>query len=575
MRRAQLFGKKEELAGGKTPINCSRGRNGLEESGKGRTMSSKSDNIQNLQRELDQSQFEATEAKETVNRMKASNTASADRRLAHIEELESASRLYIDEMKSLKEALENISDEYTAVDKEHVKLLNKHQDVMHENEMLTKDKHYLEQQLCREQNTTNILHAQLNDLQMKLRASESKQRTLQIDVEAQMAQQRQQLEEKLSQQLETLRQRNEHEMEILRKSNEMREVEAMRQDRDRAIHARNITEAKLQSTERRYSEDREKLQHRVNELEKQLAQTMADSKLKSFEHDRAEILLNESRNQTQSLQLKVEKLTEESRIIRDEYASLELNSKANEDSLRKQLEASHHQVEIFNRLQEELDRVVMAAAEASDPTPVLLAHGVGAGAQQQIHKTLGLARQLLEARREAESSKKKENELRQELEDTQTKLREAHHVINSSSQPLSFFMNLLSEKENALESTKAELHLVQETLLRVREELQSVTKERDRFHKLADQGRRHEAHLRNLQRKFQSMIIPKMSVHHSMFPPYVYDTDWKFYLHHYNLPDFDVILTFTSGFTKVEINWERDRQRPDPIHVYNTPETLK
>eukprot|EP00043_Microstomoeca_roanoka_P013869 m.136356 g.136356 ORF g.136356 m.136356 type:complete len:698 (+) comp15872_c2_seq4:1208-3301(+) len=468
------------------------------------TRSTLEQQVVELQNALRSSQEAEENAQRTILRLK-----KQDVRLVRIEELETELTHYHDEMLNLKEALDQLSQEYSVIDKDHAALKTQHQQLQHENEMLRQDKQHLEKQLAQENNTSRILNAQLSDLQLKLRKTEQLQRDTQLQLETKLSDQRQELEEVLSARLTDMRQRNEAEMEAIKRSNEavqLREIELMRRDRDQAMQAHAVVQAKLESLERRHAEEVQTSMARIHDLESRLSQLQADIKLTAFDHDRTNMLLEEKRKESQTLGLQVERLQQEVKLVRDEYQRLELSSSSQIETLRGRLSEANTKVAAFAKFEAELDQVVMSAAESSDPQQLLLSYGYGTDAHRRVQKTVELARQVLEARKTISALKEREEALALQLQDTQAQLQEAQTLVNNSSQPLSYFMHMLTEKDEAVRLHATENAKLRQQLADQEKISSDLAHEREALQRCATAGARHEQHLRDLRDKFSAML---------------------------------------------------------------------
>ncbi|EGD80619.1 hypothetical protein, variant [Salpingoeca rosetta] len=460
--------------------------------------------VAELSTALETSRQEAASANAAITRLK-----KQDARLGRISQLEEDLQTYHVEMTAMKSALDRLTDEYTTIDREHAALQKRHQQATHDNKLLTQDKTYLEKQLAREQNTVSILNSQLSDLQVKLRSSEAKTREAKLQLDTQLAEQRRQLEENVATQLAEMKRKNDEEMDNIKRSNEsvqLRELDMMRRDREQAMHAHAVAQAKLQALERKHVEEVDNLKNQIRDLESQLTNTHAEGKLKSFEHDRTTLLLEEKQQQVQSLEMKVDRLQQECKVVREEYQRLEVDSQQRIATLRAQLDDATTKINAFTKLEDELDQVVMAAAESSDPHKVFLSFGYGRNTQRRVQKTVDLARQVLEARRAQAEAQEREKQLRSDLAETQQQLRDAQALVNNASQPLSYFLHMLEEKDERLREERARVEALEQERVQLEQTQQQLIRERDALNRHAVIGKRHAQHLRNLRANFKDML---------------------------------------------------------------------
>lgn len=198
----------------------------------------------------------------------------------------------------------------------------------------------------------------------------------------------------LQSQLDAIRERNASELEELqRQARELyaRENTSLIREKDAAV-ARSV-EASAALSEQRRAYDALLSDHRAALLERdaKVAELAAECKIKGFEADRLQVLFEESRTGIKASEAAAERATQRFGVLEREFFELKTSSAANEEKMKNEIADARARLRTYEQLEDELDNVVMHAAEAEDPEVILAQVGYGSGPVSAAQATAAAA----------------------------------------------------------------------------------------------------------------------------------------------------------------------------------------
>lgn len=315
-------------------------------------------------------------------------------------------------------------------------------------------------------------------------------------------------EERMKKELEELSARTNNELNKIKESTtEMyeRENRTLRDTKNSALQEQN----RLMKSEKH-------LQQKFNELigefrqlqlssDSKIAESQNEVKLKSFELDRVQLLHEEALNNVKQMVLQNDTLSKKMETISKEYYALKGSSERRLTEVEGRNQELESKLKIYEKLEQELDDVVMQAAEMTsedDADRVLFAYGYGANvpstAKRRMQQSVHLARRVLQLERantslrhDIERETKKRIEIAEELRNTTGLLNEAqqpyNYLIDSirtrdeqnniQKKTLSALENdirTLKKENNDLKSSNNQMSCDLERLLNQREEMSVI-----------------------------------------------------------------------------------------------------
>ncbi|XP_064442077.1 progesterone-induced-blocking factor 1 isoform X2 [Mirounga angustirostris] len=213
-------------------------------------------------------------------------------------------------------------------------------------------------------------------------------------------------ENKLHGELEQIRLKTNQEIDQLRSaSREMyeRENRNLREARDNAVAEKD----RAVMAERDALEKHDQLLDRYRELqlstESKVTEYLHQSKLKSFESERVQLIQEETARNLTQCQLECEKYQKKLEVLTKEFYSLQASSEKRITELQSRNSEHQARLDIYERLEKELDEIIMQTAEIENEDEaerVLFSYGYGANvpttAKRRLKQSVHLARRVLQ-----------------------------------------------------------------------------------------------------------------------------------------------------------------------------------
>ncbi len=97
--------------------------------------------------------------------------------------------------------------------------------------------------------------------------------------------------------------------------------------------------------------------------EVRVGELQSDIKLKTFEFDRMQLLYEENLKSLKTLQMESEKLQKKNELIQKEYFNLQVQSDRRLMEIDTELNDKRTKLQVYEKVEQELDEVVMQAAQ--------------------------------------------------------------------------------------------------------------------------------------------------------------------------------------------------------------------
>uniref|UniRef100_A0A2K6KTR2 Progesterone immunomodulatory binding factor 1 n=1 Tax=Rhinopithecus bieti TaxID=61621 RepID=A0A2K6KTR2_RHIBE len=285
-------------------------------------------------------------------------------------------------------------------------------------------------------------------------------------------------ENKLHDELEQIRLKTNQEIDQLRNaSREMyeRENRNLREARDNAVAEKE----RAVMAEKDALEKHDQLLDRYRELqlstESKVTEFLHQSKLKSFESERVQLLQEETARNLTQCQLECEKYQKKLEVLTKEFYSLQASSEKRITELQAQNSEHQARLDIYEKLEKELDEIIMQTAEIENEDEaerVLFSYGYGANvpttAKRRLKQSVHLARRVLQL-------EKQNSLILKDLEHRKDQVTQLSQEVNNLNKrnPYEESHNLKKEK-SALLQMKNQMALDLEQLLNHREELAAM-----------------------------------------------------------------------------------------------------
>nr|XP_033803400.1 progesterone-induced-blocking factor 1 isoform X2 [Geotrypetes seraphini] len=269
-------------------------------------------------------------------------------------------------------------------------------------------------------------------------------------------------ENKLHDELEQIRLKTNQEIEQLRgASKEMyeRENRNLREARDNAVAEKERAVLAEKDALGKYDQLLEQYRQLQLSTESKVAELLHQTKLKSFEAERAYVVQEEITGNLKQCQLECEKYQKKVEVITKEFYSLQTSTEKHLSELQAQNSEYQARLETYEKLEQELDNVIVQAAEMQNEDEaerVLFSYGYGANvpttAKRRLKQSVHLARRLLLLEKQnsllvkdLEQQKGQTTQLSQELD-------RANALLNQAQQPYRYLIESVRQRDTDIQS---------------------------------------------------------------------------------------------------------------------------
>ncbi|KAM4795981.1 progesterone-induced-blocking factor 1 [Rhinophrynus dorsalis] len=291
-------------------------------------------------------------------------------------------------------------------------------------------------------------------------------------------------ENKLRDELEQIRLKTNHEIEQLRgASKEMyeRENRNLREARDNAVAEKERAFAAERDAQAKYDHLLEQYRQLQLNMESKVSELHHQTKLKSFEAERSHMLQEETTENLRKCQLECEKYQKKLEVLTKEFYSLQASTEKKVTDLQAQNSEHRARLETYEKLEQELDEVIMQSAEMENETEaerVLFSYGYGANvpttAKRRLKQSVHLARRLLQIERQnslliRDLEQQKTNTAQISLE-----LDRANSLLNQVQQPYQYLIESVRQRDTQIDSQKDQISKLEQDVSNLNKEKASL-----------------------------------------------------------------------------------------------------
>nr|XP_025873479.1 progesterone-induced-blocking factor 1 isoform X2 [Vulpes vulpes] len=271
-------------------------------------------------------------------------------------------------------------------------------------------------------------------------------------------------ENKLHDELEQIRLKTNQEIDQLRSaSREMyeRENRNLREARDNAMAEKD----RAVMAEKDALEKHDQLLERYRELqlstESKVMEYLHQSKLKSFESERVQLIQEETARNLTQCQLECEKYQKKLEVLTKEFYSLQASSEKRITELQSRNSEHQARLDIYERLEKELDEIIMQTAEIENEDEaerVLFSYGYGANvpttAKRRLKQSVHLARRVLQLEKQNSLVLKDLEHQKEQVTQLSQELDRANSLLNQTQQPYRYLIESVRQRDSKIDSLK-------------------------------------------------------------------------------------------------------------------------
>ncbi|XP_064636325.1 progesterone-induced-blocking factor 1-like [Lineus longissimus] len=338
--------------------------------------------------------------------------------------------------------------------------------------LMTQDKDYLSKQVDELHNRLSYSDERLHNVTNELDFTKKAREEMYEKYINSREQYKSEYECKLQEELEKIRVRTNGEIDRLKTgTREMyeRENRNLREARDLALSEKDraiVTERDAVNKHDQLLADFRQLQISGDNRS---AELQNDLKIKSFELERTQLVYEETVRNLKEVQLDHEKVQLKFDVLTKEFYHLQNSTQRKITELETTLTEKAQKLETYEKLEQELDDVVMQAAEIEnedDAERVLFSYGYGANvpstAKRRLKQSVQLARRVLQLERantslrnEIEREKTKTRQLGDELKNT-------NNILDQAQQPYNYLIESIRVRDTQVQQQKKHIDTLEE-----------------------------------------------------------------------------------------------------------------
>ncbi|XP_032219897.2 progesterone-induced-blocking factor 1 isoform X1 [Nematostella vectensis] len=352
--------------------------------------------------------------------------------------------------------------------------------------LLKQDKEYLNKQVQELSTRSSLAEEQLGQVTKQLNDVKQAREELYEKYISTREQYKSEYEVKLKGELDQISLKTQNELEKIRSdTRDMydRENRNLRESRDNAeAEKQRAVNSEKEITERHNQLLAEFSQLQVTSDGRQ-SELLNELKLKQFEVDRLQLLLDDTAKNLKQAQLDYEKAATKNEVLSKEFYALQRSSDKRLTELESRCTEQTTKLGVYEGLERELDDVIMQAAEIDNEAEaerVLFAYGYGANvpstAKRRMQQSVHLARRVLQLERantslknELDRETKKRDHLAQELGNATT-------LLNEAQQPYNYLIESIRTRDQQNQGLKEQIAMLQDDLKKVKQGRDELTK---------------------------------------------------------------------------------------------------
>nr|XP_006129118.1 progesterone-induced-blocking factor 1 [Pelodiscus sinensis] len=288
-------------------------------------------------------------------------------------------------------------------------------------------------------------------------------------------------ENKLCDELEQIRLKTNQEIERLRStSKEMyeRENRNLREARDNAVAEKERAIVAEKDALGKYEQLLEQYRQLQLSTESKVAELLHQSKLKSFESERIQLMQEETAKNLSQCHLECEKYQRKVEVLTKEFYSLQASSEKRITELQAQNSEHQARLDTYEKLEKELDEIIMQTAEMENEDEaerILFSYGYGANvpttAKRRLKQSVHLARRLLQLEKQNSLLVKDLENQKEQVTQISQELHRANSLLSQVQQPYKYLVESVQQRDS-------QIHLQKEHIVQLEKDVSLLNKEK-------------------------------------------------------------------------------------------------
>ncbi|KAM9319393.1 progesterone-induced-blocking factor 1 [Gastrophryne carolinensis] len=322
-------------------------------------------------------------------------------------------------------------------------------------------------------------------------------------------------ENKLRDELEQIKLKTNQEIDQLRvASKEMyeRENRNLRESKDNAIAEKDRASAAERETLAKYDQILEQYRQLQLGTESKVSELLHQAKLKSFEAERAHMVLEETTGNLQKCQLECEKYQKKLEVLTKEFYALQASSEKRITELQAQNSELRTRLETYEKLEKELDDVVIQSAQMEDDIEaerVLFSYGYGANvpttAKRRLQQSVHLAKRLLQLERQNTSLIKDLEQQKEHTAKVSLELDRTSSLLNQVNQPYQYLIESVRQRDSQIDLLKDQLTKLEKDVSNLNKEKSGLLRVKNQMAADLEKLLRHQEELAEMKQVLISL----------------------------------------------------------------------
>ncbi|XP_075121520.1 progesterone-induced-blocking factor 1 isoform X1 [Leptodactylus fuscus] len=291
-------------------------------------------------------------------------------------------------------------------------------------------------------------------------------------------------ENKLRDELEQIRLKTNQEIEHLRgASKEMyeRENRNLRETKDNAVSEKERAVAAEREALAKYDQILEQYRQLQLGTEGKMSELLHQAKIKTFEAERAHLVLEETTDNLHKCQLECEKYQKKLEVLTKEFYALQASTEKRVTELQAQNSELRARLETYEKLEQELDDVIIQSAQMEDEVEaerVLFSYGYGANvpttAKRRLQQSVHLARRLLQLERQNSLLVKDLDRQKEQTTKVSLELDRTNSLLSQVHQPYQYLIESVRQRDTQIDVLKDQISKLEKDVSKLNKEKSSL-----------------------------------------------------------------------------------------------------
>ena len=326
-------------------------------------------------------------------------------------------RLHENDVKQIQELSTQLSS--ASRDRDHYQ--SKLEDARKEIDLLKADKRHLNVKVEDLQDSLRKREKELHDINKKKQYAEERIENLERQLNDVRQQVQSDTERRANEQLEKVKRESDREIKYIRESTRelhQREVQHLEKARSDALMEVDRLQQKLENLSSKYDQLRNDYETMCSNYESRLSDLNNQIKMKTFEHERSSLSLEELSGTVKNLRRQYDIVAEQLQEAKEAYSELDASTSKQISSLESQLQTEKEKVSAYEQLELDLDSAVIVQANIENQIPGAssseehketyensvqqltdsFGSGVPTKTRRRIRQSIDLARRLMQVR---------------------------------------------------------------------------------------------------------------------------------------------------------------------------------